>query len=141
MKVKENDTVQVHYTGRLVSGEEFDSSSGREPLEFTVGAGAVIAGFDHAVLGMKVNEKKTFTIPANQAYGAVREDLIQHIDRSFLPTDINLEVGKELMASDQEGRQLRVTIKRVEEDFITIDANHPLAGKDLIFDIIIVTIK
>lgn len=140
MKIKENDTVQVHYTGRLVSGEEFDSSLGREPLEFIVGAGGVIAGFDHAVLGMEVNEKKTFTIPVQYAYGPVREDLIQHIDRSFLPDDIQLEVGRELMASDQEGRQLRVTIKRVEEDFITIDANHPLAGEDLIFDIMIVKI-
>ncbi len=139
-KAKENDKVKVHYTGRLTTGEEFDSSSGSQPLEFTVGSGQVILGFDQAVRGMEVNDKKTFTIPAIDAYGSVNHDLIQRIDKSFLPENIDAQVGKELVASDQDGRQMKVKVTQVEDDHIVIDGNHPLAGKDLVFDIKLVEI-
>ena len=139
-KAKENDKVKVHYTGRLTTGEEFDSSSGSLPLEFTVGSGQVILGFDQAVRGMEINEKKTFTIPAKDAYGSVNHQLIQRIDKSFLPENIDAQVGKELVASDQDGRQMKVTVIQVEDDHIVIDGNHPLAGKDLVFDIKLVEI-
>lgn len=134
--VKDGDVVQVHYTGTLEDGSQFDSSAGRDPLEFTVGADQMIAGFDQAVLGMTVGEKKTITIPAAEAYGERRDDLVVEINRDELPADIIPEVGMQLRAGNSV-----VTITAVTETTFTIDTNHKLAGKDLIFEIELVTIK
>jgi len=139
-KVKKNDTVKVHYTGKLVSGEEFDTSKGREPLEFTVGSGQIIPGFEEAVEGMEVNEKKTITLSPDQAYGPVHDQLISEIDRSELPEDITPQIGQTLVATAQDGRQTRVQVTEVQPETVTLDANHPLAGKDLVFDIELVEI-
>ena len=138
---KNNDTVKVHYTGKLTTGEVFDSSEGREPLEFTVGAGQMIQGFDAAVNGMELNEKKTITIPSEEAYGPVNEGLVQQVERTQLPEDMQPEVGQMLVASGPNGEQHQVTVTAVSEADVTIDANHPLAGKDLIFDVELVEIK
>ncbi len=141
MKAKANDKVKVHYTGKLTSGEVFDSSKGREPLEFTVGGGQMIKGFDDAVNGMEVNEYKTVTIPSNEAYGERREELIQEIARDQLPEDMQPEVGQKLVATNDLGHQTQVSVTGVTADAITIDANHDLAGKDLIFEIELVGIS
>ena len=132
--------VKVHYTGSLPTGEIFDSSEGREPLEFEVGAGMMIKGFDEAVNGMKVGDKKRAEIPAAEAYGESNKDLIFNFERSKLPADMVPEVGMRL-AMDNGGQQIPVTITNVTEDSIEIDANHELAGKDLIFDIEMVEIS
>jgi FKBP-type peptidyl-prolyl cis-trans isomerase 2 len=140
--VAENgDVVQVDYTGKLADGTVFDSSIGREPLEFTLGAGQVIPGFDKAVLGMKVGEKKTVTIPADEAYGPHRDDLILEVPREKLPSDMTPEVGLQLGLRQSDGRTSVVTITSVSDNVVTIDANHPLAGKDLTFEIELVKIK
>ena len=140
MKAKANDKVKVHYTGKLTSGEVFDSSEGRDPLEFTVGGGQMIKGFDEAVSGMGLNEKKTVTIPSAEAYGERRDDLIQEVPRDQLPEDMQPEVGQQLMATNDLGHQTPVSVTAVEEKSITVDANHMLAGKDLVFDIELVEI-
>lgn len=137
---KANDTVKVHYTGTLTNGEQFDSSKGREPLQFVVGAGQMIAGFDAAVNGMAVNEKKTVTIPADQAYGQRNDQMMQTVPRTQLPPEMKPEVGQSLIASGPEGQQTQVTVAEVHEDRIVIDANHQLAGQDLIFEIELVEI-
>lgn len=139
-KAKNNDSVKVHYTGTLTSGEQFDSSKGREPLQFTVGTGQMIKGFDEAVNGMALNESKTVTIPAAEAYGEVNDQLVQKVDRSELPADMKPEVGQSLVASGPSGEQTQVQVTAVEEKHIIVNANHPLAGKDLIFDIELVEI-
>ena len=140
MKAKANDKVKVHYTGKLTSGEVFDSSEGRDPLEFTVGGGQMIKGFDEAVNGMEVNEKKTVTIPSAEAYGDHREELIQEVPKNQLPEDMNPEVGQKLVATNDLGHQTYVSVTAVTEEVITVDANHELAGKDLVFDIELVSI-
>ncbi|MEQ9405711.1 MAG: peptidylprolyl isomerase [Cyclobacteriaceae bacterium] len=140
MKAKANDNVKVHYTGKLTSGEVFDSSEGRDPLAFTVGGGQMIRGFDEAVDGMELNEKKTVTIPAAEAYGEHKTELIQEIPKSSLPEDMNPEVGQKLVATNDLGHQTQVAVTEVSVDTITIDANHDLAGKDLVFDIKLVEI-
>lgn len=129
------DTVKVHYTGKLEDGTVFDTSNGSEPLEFTLGQGQVISGFEQAVVGMKVGESKTFTIPADQAYGQRRDDLIFEVGRDELSADIDPEVGMQLQTS-----QGIVTITEVSKTTVKIDANHPLAGQDLTFDIELVEI-
>lgn len=139
-KVEKNNVVRVHYTGRLTNGEQFDSSQGRDPLEFTVGAGQMITGFDSAVEGMELNEKKTITISPEEAYGPRHDQLINEVDRKNLPEDMNPEVGQSLVASSPDGRQTRVQVTAVSDESITIDANHPLAGKELEFDIELVEI-
>ena len=139
-QVKKNDTVKVHYTGKLTSGEVFDSSVDREPLEFTVGAGQMIQGFDSAVEGMELNEKKTVTIPSAEAYGDRNDQLLHKVEKSNLPEDLKPEVGQTLVAGGPEGQQTRVTVVEVTDNDITIDANHPLAGQDLVFDIELVNI-
>lgn len=141
MKAKANDNVKVHYTGKLTTGEVFDSSEGREPLAFTVGGGQMIKGFDQAVDGMELNEQKTVTIPASEAYGDHKEELIQQIPKSNLPEGMNPEVGQKLVATNDLGHQTQVSVTAVTEDEITIDANHDLAGKDLVFDIQLVEIN
>lgn len=141
MKAKKNDQVKVHYTGKLTDGEVFDSSEGREPLAFTVGGGQMIKGFDDAVDGMELNEKKTVTIEAKDAYGEHRSELVQVIQNSSLPDDMKPEVGQQLLATNEQGHQTPVSVTEVNSDSITIDANHQLAGKDLVFDIELVEIS
>ncbi len=138
--VKANDKVRVHYTGTLSDGQIFDSSVDREPLEFTVGAGQMIPGFDAAVEGMELNEKKSFTLKPEEAYGPVNEDLFHKVERNQLPAELKPEVGQVLVAGSPDGHEMQVTVQEVHEDSITIDANHPLAGKDLTFDVQIVEI-
>ena len=137
---KKGDTVKVDYTGTLKDGTQFDSSIGREPLQFTVGAGQMIAGFDAAVVGMKVGEKKTVTIPAAQAYGERDTKLVFDVPRSQLPANINPQVGMKLQMTQNSGQVVVVTITEVNESAVKMDANHELAGKDLTFEITMVEI-
>jgi FKBP-type peptidyl-prolyl cis-trans isomerase 2 len=139
-QVKKGDTVKVHYTGKLTDGTVFDSSDGREPLEFKVGDGKLIRGFDEGVVGMQVDENKTINIDAAEAYGDVREDLIIDVPKSQLPPDLKPEVGMELVSQQPDGQQVVVTVKELKPEAIVIDANHKLAGKDLIFDVKLVEI-
>jgi FKBP-type peptidyl-prolyl cis-trans isomerase 2 len=139
-KAKTNDKVKVHYTGKLTSGEVFDSSINREPLQFVLGSGQMIPGFDHAVNGMELNEKKTVTIPSDQAYGPTNDQLIQEIPKTQLPEELKPEIGQTLVATGPEGQQTQVLVTDVTDSAIMIDANHPLAGKDLVFEIELVEI-
>lgn len=140
-QVKKDDTVKVHYKGTLTTGEVFDSSEGREPLEFQVGSGQMIPGFDKAIVDMKLNEKKTIEIPASEAYGEPKEELFQEVPKDQLPQEIKPEVGMALAAQLPDGRQQQLIISEVKEDTIVVDANHPLAGKDLVFEVEVVEIK
>jgi len=139
MAAAEGDTVHIHYTGRLDDGTVFDSSEGREPLEFTLGSGQVIPGFDDAVTGMEVGDTKTVTIPADRAYGAKRDELILDFPRAELPEGIDPQVGHQLQMSTPDGQVFQVEVVGTSEEGIVLDANHPLAGKDLTFDIELVT--
>lgn len=130
-QAKDGDTVRVHYTGTLEDGEQFDSSEGKDPLQFVVGSGQMIAGFDKGVVGMMVGEKKTITLTPDEAYGYPQDDRIQEIDRAQLPPDINPEAGMELMSPS--GFPVKITA--VSDSTVTIDANHPLAGKTLTFEL------
>ena len=133
------DTVRVHYTGTLDDGSVFDSSRGREPLEFTLGSGQVIPGFDEAVSGMVPGEERRVTISAGDAYGDRRDDLVIVVSRTQLPPDLDPEVGQQLQLS-QAGQTFLVRVTDVTTDSITLDANHPLAGQDLTFDLELVEI-
>ncbi len=139
-KVKDGDTVKVHYHGKLTDGTTFDSSEGREPLSFEVGSGQVIPGFNEGVTGMEVGEKKTITIPSDQAYGEKRDDLLMEFPMDKFPPDLKPEVGMALNMSNQEGHQFPVMITEVRDESVILDANHPLAGKDLVFDLEVVGI-
>ena len=139
-QVKNGDKVKVHYHGRLVNGETFDSSEGRQPLEFEVGSGMVIKGFDEGVTGMKVGEKKTINIPAENAYGEKNADMIIDYPKAQFPEHIDLEVGTPLVMSSASGQQFQVKIAEVKDDVVILDANHPLAGEELIFDLELVEI-
>lgn len=141
-KVKDGDTVKVHYTGTLTEeGTEFDSSKGREPLEFTLGDGKLIPGFEKAVIGMKEGDETTVEIESENAYGQRREDLELEVSKSDLPDNIDPQVGMQLQMQQQEnGQAIPVQITSVEDEFVKLDANHPLAGKDLTFDIELVEI-
>jgi FKBP-type peptidyl-prolyl cis-trans isomerase 2 len=139
-QAKANDTVKVHYTGKLTDGEIFDSSAGRDPLQFTVGAGQMIKGFDAAVNGMELNEKKTVTIPAAEAYGDRREEMIQQVPRTQLPEGMDPQIGQSLMAQGQGGQPMELVVVETDAETITVDANHRLAGKDLVFEIELVEI-
>jgi peptidylprolyl isomerase len=134
-EVKTGDTVQVHYTGKLETGEQFDSSRGRDPLQFTLGNGELIPGFENAVIGMKVGDEKTVRIPSNDAYGPYMEEMKLVIDRAKIPEDLELKVGLNLTLQGTDERKLNVKIVDIAENTVTMDANHPLAGKDLLFDI------
>ena len=134
-QAKNGNIVQVNYTGTLQDGTIFDTPVGYEPLEFTLGEGQVIPGFEQAVLGMKIGESKTVTIPADDAYGPHRDDLILVIDREELPTGLTPEVGQQLQMTRPDGGMIIVAITKVSDKTVTIDANHPLAGKDLTFEI------
>lgn len=138
--VKKGDTVKVHYHGRMTNGQTFDSSEGREPLEFKVGAGMVIPGFDNGVLNMQAGEKKTIEIPVGDAYGPRDEKLIIDFPKENMPQDMNPEEGMQLQLTNQDGQAFPVVVKSVGEKSIQLDANHPLAGEDLIFDIELVAI-
>lgn len=140
MQAKIGNTVRVHYTGSLSNGEIFDSSRETKPLEFKLGAGNVIAGFDSAVTGMEVGENKTVHIPANEAYGETIPELVQELERSMFPKDLELEEGLELFGKNNNGQDMNFIIAKIEGDKITIDANHFLAGKDLTFDLELVEI-
>jgi len=139
-QVKNGDNVRVHYHGKLNDGSTFDSSEGRAPLEFKVGTGQVIKGFDDALEGMKIGDKKTVVIPAEHAYGEVSEQNVIEYPLSEFPEDMKPEVGLELHMSDNEGNNFPVVIKEVKADTVVLDANHPLAGKELTFDIELVEI-
>jgi len=134
-QVKTGDVVRVHYTGKLVTGETFDSSESREPLEFTVGAGMMIKGFDAAMPGMAIGEKKTVNIPAADAYGEKDPTAIIEYPKENVPEDMKLEPGMQLTLSNQEGQPFPVVVVEVKEEVIVLDANHFLAGQELIFDI------
>ena len=138
---KDGDTVSVHYTGTLADGTEFESSQGGDPLEFTLGGGGMIRGFDDAVYGMKVGETKTVTIPAAEAYGPHDESLVIEMDRDQFPEDADPQVGQGLTVTFANGRQGIATVTEVTETTITLDANHRLAGEDLIFEIKLVKVR
>lgn len=140
-QVQNGDKIRVHYHGKLRSGETFDSSNGREPLEFTVGSGQVIKGFDEGVKGMQVGEKKTVEIPVGEAYGEKQQEMMIEFPKEQFPQDMNPEVGMQLMMSNGSGQQFPVTVAEVKENSVVLDANHPLAGQDLIFDLELVSIE
>jgi len=139
-QVKEGDVVKVHYTGKLVNGEQFDSSVGREPLEFTVGAGQMIKGFDDAMPGMNLGEKKTINIAPEDGYGPRSEEAIIEFPKENVPADMVLEPGMPLTLANQDGQPVPVIVVEVKDDVIILDANHFLAGQELIFDIELVEI-
>ena len=139
-KAETGNTVKVHYTGRLDDDTQFDSSAGRDPLEFTLGTGQVIPGFEEAVTGMALGDTKTVTIPAEQAYGPHHADLVLVVERNQIPPHINPEVGQQLEIHQQDGRAAAVVITEVTDESVSLDANHPLAGQDLIFDLELVEI-
>ena len=139
-QVKSGDTVGIHYTGTLTDGSVFDSSEGREPLAFVVGSGQIIPGLDVALPGMSLGDKKRVEIAPEDAYGPVHEDAKQDVPRSEIPSEIPLEVGGQLQARNERGEVMQLTVVAVAEDTVTLDANHALAGKDLIFDIELISI-
>lgn len=141
MQAKQGDKVKVHYTGKLTEGIVFDSSEGAEPLEFELGTGQVIEGFDNGILGMTIGEKKTVHIPVNQAYGPADEQNVIQIPRSEIPADMELQIGMVLnMHQDGTGQVMQVAVADFDDEAVVLDGNHPLAGKDLIFDIELVEI-
>ncbi|MHB1459180.1 MAG: FKBP-type peptidyl-prolyl cis-trans isomerase [Armatimonadota bacterium] len=139
-KAGQGNKVKVHYKGTLTDGSVFDSSEGREPLEFTLGEGQVIPGFDAGVCGMEVGEKKTIEIPADQAYGPHFAEGIMVVDRSEFPEDMYPEVGDQLQMRQPDGSGMIVRVTCADEKSVTLDANHPLAGQDLIFEVELVDI-
>jgi FKBP-type peptidyl-prolyl cis-trans isomerase 2 len=139
--VKNGDTIQVHYKGTLTDGTLFDSSEGGEPLEFKVGGGMVIPGFDKGVMGMAIGEKRTINIPCAEAYGQLNEEMKINMPRSEVPADMNPEIGMEMHLTDENGQVIPVLVIGLTDDTITLDANHPLAGEDLNFDLELVSIS
>ena len=137
MTVNENSTVKVHYTGRLEDNTVFDTSVEREPLSAELGKGMLIPGFEQGLQGMKVGDKKTITIPAAEAYGPIREDMTQEVEKKFVPEGV--QAGQQLVSEGPQG-QMRVTVAEIKDETVVLDANHPLAGKDLIFDLEVVEI-
>jgi FKBP-type peptidyl-prolyl cis-trans isomerase 2 len=140
MEAKSGDTVQIHYTGTLDSGEQFDSSQGGEPLEFTLGGGQVIAGFDKGVTGMNVGEKKTIRIPSDEAYGEYDDALVLQMPREELPA-LDYQVGTELVMQQPSGRSIPVVVIDTNDEAVVLDANHPLAGEALTFELELVAIR
>lgn len=138
---QDGNLVTVHYTGKLDDGTIFDSSQGGEPLRFTIGQGQMIPGFEQGVLGMEPGQSKTVHIPADQAYGAYRPDGVMDVDRSEIAPDMQLEVGMRLQATNASGRPVDMTVVALNDDKVTMDANHPLAGKDLTFEIQVIEIN
>jgi len=140
-QVKKDDTVKVHYTGKLEDGQVFDSSLEREPIEFTLGQGQIIPGFEDGLIDMKVSDKKTVQIPHTEAYGEVQKELFQEVPKSQLPQEIEAEVGMGLVSKNPDGTERQLRVAEVKEESIIIDANHPLAGKDLTFELEVMEIK
>lgn len=140
-QVQGNETVTFHYTGKLSDGRIFDSSLEREPLEVKLGEGQLIPGFEKGLLNMKISEKKTFTIPKEEAYGEVIDELFHQIPSESLPQEIKPEVGMGLVATNPDGSEQQMRIAEVQDDFIVVDANHPLAGQDLTFELELLEIK
>ncbi len=140
-EVKNGDKVKVHYTGKIEAGETFDSSEGKDPLAFTVGGGQMIKGFDAALPGMKVGDKKTINIPAADGYGERNEEAVIPFPKENVPAEMKLEPGMSLSLTNQEGQPFPVVVTEVKEDVVMLDANHFLAGKDLVFDIELVEIE
>jgi len=140
-EVKSGDKVKVHYHGKLTNGETFDSSEGRQPLEFTVGQGMVIKGVDEGVKGMKVGDKKTINIPVVDAYGPVNPEMLIEFPKERFPEGMNPEVGMPLNMTNSNGENFRVIIAEVKPESVILDANHPLAGEDLVFDVELVSIE
>ncbi len=140
-QVQGNETVKLHYTGKLNDGQVFDSSLKREPLEVKLGEGRLIPGFEKGLVDMKVNEKKTITIPKEEAYGDVQKELFQKIPNENLPKEIKPEVGMGLMSKNPDGSERQLRVADVKDGFIIVDANHPLAGQDLTFELELLEIK
>lgn len=140
VQAKAGDTVKVHYQGTLNGGQIFDSSRSREPLEFTLGSGMVIPGFDAAVTGLAPGESVTVTIPVDKAYGPYREEMVAAIERDNIPADFELAVGQRLQMQVPDGEAMAVTITDIQGDMVTLDGNHPLAGQDLTFELELVAI-
>lgn len=140
-QVKKNDTVKVHYTGKLTNGQVFDSSLEREPLEVTIGEGKLIPGFENAILDMHVNDKKTVEISKDEAYGDVQQELFHQVQKEQLPQDIKPEVGMGLASKGPDGTEHQFRVVDVKDDHIVVDGNHPLAGQNLVFDLELVEIK
>ena len=141
VQAKPGDTVKIHYTGKLDDGTVFDSSVNREPLEFTLSGGQVIPGFDQAVVGMSPGETKTQKIPMDQAYGPYREEMVVEISRQQMPPDMQPEIGQQLQIQQPDGQSVPVMVTEVTDATVTLDANHPLAGEDLTFEIELVDIS
>ncbi|MDP9229761.1 MAG: peptidylprolyl isomerase [Bacteroidota bacterium] len=139
-QVKSGDTVKVHYHGRLTNGDTFDNSEGQDPLEFEVGSGMVIKGFDDGMIGMAVGEKKTINIPVEDAYGPKNEEMLIEYPKDRFPDNMKPEVGMPLTMSSGSGENFPVTITEIKDDSVVLDANHPLAGEDLVFDLELVEI-
>ena len=138
-KARKGDTVRVHYTGKLDDQEVFDSSEGRDPLEFTLGSGQVIPGFDQAVEGMEIGEERSVTIPADEAYGQRRDNMTATVPRDQFPPGVDPEVGQQLQMN-ADGQAIPVRVTEVSAEAVTLDANHPLAGQDLTFELELVEI-
>lgn len=134
-EAKKGDTVKVHYTGSLEDGTVFDSSKERDPLEFTAGAGMVVPGFDNMILGMKVGETAKESIPCKEAYGERRDELQLEVKRSDIPADLELAVGAQLQMQSPDGQKARMEIIGITDKLVQLDANHPLSGKDLTFEV------
>lgn len=134
-QAKQGDKVQVHYKGTLSDGDEFDNSFGGEPLEFTLGAGEVIPGFDAGVDGMGIGETKTVQIPADKAYGPLMEELFLSVTKDQLPPELELELGQTLVLNQEDGNVIHAVIAEITDAEVLLDANHPLAGQDLTFEI------
>jgi len=139
-QANKGDTVRIHYTGRLTDGTQFDSSEGRTPLEFQLGSGQIITGLDEQIQGMNVGEKATVTIPAEGAYGQHRPEGVQTLPRDRVPEGVDLSLGARLQATGADGQQMTLTVVDVSDADVTVDANHPLAGKDLVFDVELVEV-
>jgi len=140
-RAKSGDTVRIHYTGKLEDGTVFDSSSNREPLEFTIGSGQVIPGVEQAVTGMEPGQTKSATIPPEEGYGPRREEMVATVGREQLPDHLNPTVGQQLSVQQQDGRQFSVTVTDISDKTVTLDANHRLAGRSLVFDLELVAVE
>ena len=134
-QAKQGDSVKVHYTGKLEDGTVFDSSLEDDPLEFIIGSGELIPGFEQAIVGMEPGQSKTEKIPSEQAYGPYAEEMVIEIDRSYMPPDFIPEVGQRMQVQQSDGQVVPVIITDLNAETVTLDANHPLAGQDLIFEI------
>ncbi len=139
-EVKKGDTVKIHYTARLKDGEVFESSKGHVPFQFTVGEGSVIPGLEKAIIGMKVGETKTIEVPPEEGFGPRREDLIFKVERNTIPSDINPFIGQNLQMRHPDGGIVNLVVTDMDDETITLDANHPLAGNTIIFDVELVEI-